>query len=182
MTLDPCFTRTGAQGETISQRGACLEFGRARLAIGECAAGEQVMRWKAIRFITAAILGAAVAGTAAAQQFPTRPVTLIVPWSAGGPSDIALRSLATATEKHLGQALVLENRPGASATLGPMQMAASARPGGYTIAQITLPVFRYPFLTKTIADPGKDFTYILGLSGYTLGVAVRSDAPWKTFQ
>jgi len=68
-----------------------------------------------------------------AQNYPTRPVTLIVPWPPGGPSDIVLRALASATEKHLGQPFVIENRPGASATLAPMQLGASGNPDGYTI-------------------------------------------------
>jgi tripartite-type tricarboxylate transporter receptor subunit TctC len=61
-------------------------------------------------------------------------------------------------------------------------MAATARPDGYTIAQIPITVFRFPFMTKTTFDPSTDFTYIIGVSGYTFGVVVRDDAPWKRFQ
>lgn len=140
------------------------------------------MRWILMR---TAILTVAVfapwAGPVLAQNFPTRPVTLIVPWGAGGSTDATLRALAAATEKHLGQSIVIENRPGANATLGPAQMAATAPPDGYTISQIALGVFRTPFQRKTAYDPRTDFTYIIGVSGYTVGVVVRSDAPWKTF-
>jgi tripartite-type tricarboxylate transporter receptor subunit TctC len=108
-------------------------------------------------------------------------VTLIVPWPAGGTTDIGMRALATATEKHLGQPIVVENRPGGSGTLAPGQMAATAKPDGYTLAQIPITIFRFPFMTKTTFDPAKDFTYIVGVSGYTFGVVVKSDAPWKTF-
>jgi tripartite-type tricarboxylate transporter receptor subunit TctC len=108
-------------------------------------------------------------------------VTLIVPWAAGGTTDVALRALATATEKYLGQSIVIENRAGASGTLGPANMAATAKPDGYTISQLPITVFRQPFMTKTSFDPTRDFTYIIGLTGYTFGVVVRSDAPWKTF-
>jgi len=118
---------------------------------------------------------------ARAQDYPTRPVTLIVPWPAGGTTDVALRALATATEKYLGQSIVVENRAGASGTLGPANMAATAKPDGYTISQLPITVFRQPFMTKTSFDPARDFTYIIGLTGYTFGVVVRSDAPWKTF-
>src|SRR2546421_430916 len=59
----------------------------------------------------------AFAGVAQAQQFPARPVTLIVPWPPGGSTDIAMRALASATEKHLGQSIVIENRPGAGSSL-----------------------------------------------------------------
>src|SRR6266516_2173377 len=116
-----------------------------------------------------------------AQSFPVRPVTLIVPWPAGGTTDVGMRALATATEKYLGQSIVIENRPGGSGTLAPGQMAATAKPDGYTITQIPITIFRFPFMTKTTFDPSVDFTYIIGISGYTFGVVVRDDAPWKTF-
>ena len=119
---------------------------------------------------------------ARAENFPARPVTLIVPWPAGGSTDVGMRALASAAEKHLGQSIVIENRSGGSGTLGPGQMAATARPDGYTIAQIPITVFRFPFMTKTTFDPSTDFTYIIGVSGYTFGVVVRDDAPWKSFQ
>lgn len=137
------------------------------------------------RFIIAlAVCFAAMvaAQTAQAQSFPTKPVTFIVPWPAGGSSDLVMRALAEATSKHLGQPLVVENRPGASGTLGPAQMAATAKPDGYTIAQMPITVFRLPYMTKTTFDPTKDFTWIAGLTGYTFGIVVRKDAPWKTFQ
>src|SRR5262245_15299360 len=95
------------------------------------------------------------AAGAQAQTFPTKPVTLIVPWPAGGSSDLALRALADATQKHLGQQIIIENKAGASGTLGPAQMAAAAKPDGYTIAQMPITVFRLPFITKTTFDPTK---------------------------
>jgi tripartite-type tricarboxylate transporter receptor subunit TctC len=140
-----------------------------------------------LQTIVGAVLAAGLAliswgGVTQAQNFPTRPVTLIVPWPAGGTTDVSLRALATATEKHLGQPIVIENRGGASGTLGPAQMAASAKSDGYTVAQIPITIFRFPFMAKTTFDPAKDFTYVIGLTGYTFGVVVRSDAPWTTFQ
>ena len=132
----------------------------------------------------AILLGVALCllgGVAQAQQFPTRPVTLIVPWPAGGSTDIGMRALAAATEKHLGQSIVIENRPGAGGTIGPANMAANAKPDGYTVAQLPITVFRIPFIQKTSFDPTKDFTYIIHVTGYTFGVVVKADAPWKTF-
>src|SRR5262245_30607858 len=133
----------------------------------------------------AGLIAAAIvsfSASAYAQQFPTRPVTLVVPWPAGGGTDIGMRALAQATEKHLGQKIVIDNKPGASGTIGPANMAANAAPDGYTVAQIPITVFRQPFLQKTAYDPAKDFTYILQVTGYTFGVVVKADAPWKTFQ
>src|SRR5712671_6496754 len=97
----------------------------------------------------------AISRSARAQAWPTRPVTLIVPWAAGGSTDVALRALAKATEKHLGQSIVVENRAGAAGTLGPANMAATAKPDGYTISQLPIPVFRQPFLTRTSYEPAR---------------------------
>lgn len=136
---------------------------------------------------TATMLGTAFSIAAAfnfslAQDFPTKPVTLIVPWTVGGVTDVAMRALAKATEKYLGQAFVIKNRPGASGTLGPMQMARVAAPDGYTLTQVPLRLFSVPFLQETTFDPAKDLTYIIGVTGYTFGVVVNADSPWKTFQ
>ena len=139
------------------------------------------------RVLTVAVMAAVAvalgfAGAAQAQTFPSKPVTLIVPWPAGGSTDLAMRAFAEAAQKHLGQPVVVENRAGASGTLGPAQMAATAKPDGYTIAQIPITVFRLPFMARTTFDPAKDFTYMAGLTGYTFGIVVKSDSPWKTFQ
>lgn len=141
------------------------------------------MQRRSLAALAVAVL--ALFGSASAirsEAFPVRPITLIVPWPAGGGTDIGMRALAAATEKHLGQTIVTENRPGAAGTLGPAQVASSTRPDGYIVTQIPITVFRLPFMTKTAFDPATDFTYIIGVTGYTFGVVVRADAPWKTFQ
>lgn len=117
-----------------------------------------------------------------AQSYPSRPVTLVVPYPAGTATDITLRTLTSAAEKHFGQPFVIDNRPGGAGTLAPAQVATTAQSDGYTIAQIPLPVFRVPFLRKVNYDPANDFTYIIGITGYVYGIVVRSDSPWKTFQ
>jgi hypothetical protein len=134
-----------------------------------------------LRLVPGAAALPALTRFARAQTFPSKPVTLIVPWPPGGTTDVAVRALATATERHLGKSIVIENKAGAAGTLGPAQMAALAKPDGYTVSQLPISVFRLPFMSRTSFDPAKDFTYIIGLSGYTFGVVVRSDAPWKTF-
>ena len=132
--------------------------------------------------ILAALAGLAFALAAHAQQFPSKPVTLIVPWPAGGSSDIYFRKLGEIAAKHLGQPLVIENRPGGSGMNGPATMAKTARPDGYTISQLTITAFRVPHMQKVDWDPIHDFSYIIGLAGYTFGVVVRADSPFKTFQ
>ena len=129
------------------------------------------------------ILGAAAlafATAASAQPFPSKPVTMIVPWPAGGSTDITMRALAEATGKYLGQPVIVENKPGAAGTLGAGAML-NAKPDGYTVTQIPISVFRLPHIEKTPYDPLTDLTYILGISGYTFGVVVRTEAAWKTW-
>jgi tripartite-type tricarboxylate transporter receptor subunit TctC len=132
------------------------------------------------------IFGMAAAGlhttTAWSAEFPARPVTLIAPVSPGAAVDVTLRSLAVASEKYLAQPIVVENMPGASATLGPARIAAVTSPDGYTLTTILATAFRLPFLRKTAFDPASDFTYITSVARLTVGLVVRSDAPWTTFQ
>jgi tripartite-type tricarboxylate transporter receptor subunit TctC len=119
---------------------------------------------------------------AIAADFPTKPVTLICPWPPGGAADTFFRVYAESTKKYLGQPVIIENKPGGAGTVGPAAMAATAKPDGHTVAQISITLFRYQHMMKVDYDALKDFTYILGLSGYTFGVVVKSDAPWKTFE
>ncbi|PPA75544.1 hypothetical protein C4E15_15760 [Achromobacter spanius] len=117
---------------------------------------------------------------AQAATFPARPITLIVPFPAGGATDTQMRALAVAASKELGQTVVIANRPGAGGTLGPAAMAQTASPDGYTISVVVGTLFRYPFLQQVNYDPVKDFTYIACMTAYSYGIVVRQDAPWKT--
>ena len=92
-----------------------------------------------------------------------------------------MRALADATAKHLGQRVIIDNRTGVAGTLGPASIV-NARPDGYVIAQMPITVFRVPYMQKGSFDPLNDFTWIIHVSGYTFGVAVRADSPWKTWQ
>ena len=118
---------------------------------------------------------------AAADTFPTRAITLIVPWPAGGSTDTHLRKLAELAARHLGQPIVIENKPGAGGMLGPAGMARNAAPDGYTLSQLTVAAFRQPYMQKVDWDPLRDFTYIIGVSGYAFGMVVKADSPFKTF-
>jgi tripartite-type tricarboxylate transporter receptor subunit TctC len=120
--------------------------------------------------------------SAIAEDFPAQPVTVIVPWSAGGSTDMCFRVLAETTAKHLGKPVIIENKPGGGGTVGPATMAATAKPDGYTLSQIPLGVLRMPHIMKASWDPLTDFTYIINLSGYTYGIVVQKDAPWKTMK
>jgi tripartite-type tricarboxylate transporter receptor subunit TctC len=138
------------------------------------------MKRSALNLLFAALF-VAFALPVSAQNFPTKAVTLIVPWPAGGSTDIAMRAIAEAASKHLGQPIIVDNRPGGSGTVGPAQMAATAKPDGYTVAQIPITVFRLPLMQQTTWDANKDFTYIVHLTGYTFGVTVKADSQFKTW-
>ena len=83
----------------------------------------------------------ALSGAAGAQDYPNRPVTLIVPWPAGGLNDVVLRVIAEQAAKHLGQPIVIDNRAGGGGSVGPATMAATAKPDGYTISSLNTPGF-----------------------------------------
>ena len=126
-------------------------------------------------------LGAAVLPTAAvAQAFPVKPIKLIIAFPAGGPTDITMRQLADNAGKLLGQAVVVENKPGAGGTL-PAQALQTSQPDGYTVAQIPLGVFRIGYTTKINWDPVKDISYVINLTGYAFGIAVPADSPFKNW-
>jgi tripartite-type tricarboxylate transporter receptor subunit TctC len=138
-----------------------------------------------IRIHRAAAIAAAALATCIsplhAQDFPTRPITLICPWPAGGSTDTHLRKVAEIAAKHLGQPIVIENKPGAGGMLGPAGMASNAKPDGYTLSQLTVTAFRQPYMQKVDWDPIRDFTYVIGISGYTFGLVVKADSPIKSF-
>ncbi len=139
-------------------------------------------RRQCLSIALACSLGAIIAPAAQAEaNFPSKPITLIVPWPAGGSTDRHLRAVAQEASKELGQPVVVENRPGAGGTLGPSSMASSAKPDGYTISQYPLGMLRMPHMQKTSYHPIEDFTFIMGLSGYLFGLAVPADSPFETF-
>ncbi|HMH18918.1 MAG TPA: tripartite tricarboxylate transporter substrate binding protein [Burkholderiales bacterium] len=123
-----------------------------------------------------------LASGAAGQEFPSHPITLICPWPPGGSTDTHLRRFAEIATRYLGQPVVIENKPGAGGTIGPGNMAQTARPDGYTLSQMHMGAFRLPHMQKLAWDPVSDFTYIIGLSGYTFGVVVKSDSPFNSFR
>lgn len=133
----------------------------------------RVLQWLASLGILLAATAASAAG-----PFPNRPITLVMSLGSGG-ADMVYRKLAQAAEKELGQPVVVLSKPGAGGTLGAVQMAQSAKPDGYTIAASFAGLLRQPRLQAVEWDPMRDFTWIVGLGGYTFGTAVRADSPFR---
>jgi tripartite-type tricarboxylate transporter receptor subunit TctC len=110
-----------------------------------------------------------------------KPITIYNPFAAGGGTDVHLRLLGETAGPILGQPILVDSRPGAAGTLAPA-LLLNAKPDGHTLACMSINSLRYPHYQPTSWNPVRDFTYIVGLSGYTIGIVVRADAPWKTLE
>ena len=137
--------------------------------------GAKLLGWFAVALATA---GSGAAAGEDAGSYPSKPVTVIVPTAASVSGDILMRAFGDAVSKHLGQSIIVDNKPGGSGALA-AALVASAKPDGYTLLNITIPIYRVPFIQKTPYDPVKDFTPIILLGGYTLGGVVKADGPFK---
>ena len=123
-----------------------------------------------VRFLSKLLLALAVCTPAWAQPaFPSKPVTLVVPFPAGGALDIVARALAEEMRKHLGQTVVVDNRAGAGGTLG-SGLVARAAPDGYTILLGSVATHAIaPGLYRSLAyDPLKDFAPIMQVTSSPL--------------
>jgi tripartite-type tricarboxylate transporter receptor subunit TctC len=128
---------------------------------------------------TASAAGLVSTKASSATQFPVRPITLIVPWPAGGATDLSMRLLADIAGRELKQQVIVENRAGAGGVLA-MPTLQNAAPDGYTIAQLPLTIYRAPHTTKVSWDPIRDVTPILQISGVTFGVVVSADSQFTS--
>ena len=116
------------------------------------------------RLVLIALL--ALAAPAAAGAFPDRPITMVVPYAAGGSSDILARLLGERLARTLGQPIVIDNRAGAGSRLG-TEIVAHAAPDGYTLLLADMPHTIVPAIQKGVRyDPVQDFTPI-GVIGFT---------------
>ena len=88
--------------------------------------------------IALAGIGMLVSAASHAQDYPTKPITLIVPWPAGGSTDISMRAIAESASKVLGQPIAIDNKAGGGGTVVPATMAAAAKPDGYPLTKANL--------------------------------------------
>jgi tripartite-type tricarboxylate transporter receptor subunit TctC len=127
-----------------------------------------------------AVSALSVAGLASAASWPERPVQWVVPYAAGGGSDVIARLVAAELQKKLGQNLIVENKPGAGTIIGATFIQQS-KPDGYVVGTADSGTLAYnPSLySKLQYDPAK-FTYIGGLARFPLMLAVNEKSPFKT--
>ena len=141
----------------------------------------RMTRRRVLGLLAAGAMGPAAAKVLAqGERFPVRPITLWVPWPAGGATDLTMRLLADLAGRQLGQRVIVENRSGAGGTLA-MPILQQAAPDGYTIAQLPHPVLRAPHIQRVLWDPIRDTTPIIQVSGVTFGMVVPAGSPLKTF-
>jgi tripartite-type tricarboxylate transporter receptor subunit TctC len=140
------------------------------------------------RAIVASLLALAAAGSGLpiaahaqpAATFPSKPVTLLVPFPPGAATDAVARALAVPLAKHLGQQVIVENRPGAAGTMATSMVAQSAATDGHTVAIAPATIFRVPHLQKVPYETMKDLTFIMNFSGYTFSLVVAESTGIKS--
>ncbi|BEP39999.1 Bug family tripartite tricarboxylate transporter substrate binding protein [Variovorax sp. V15] len=129
--------------------------------------------------------GAAMAASpfARAQEYPAQLIKWVVPYPAGGGTDVIARVLAEAMRQTLGQQIVVDNRPGASTNIG-ADIVAKSKPDGYTIlsADNAVLAFNEHLFSKLPFSPEKDFTYIGAIGKFPLALVVHPDFPAKNFK
>jgi tripartite-type tricarboxylate transporter receptor subunit TctC len=131
--------------------------------------------------LTAAVCALPI--TAAAQSYPNRPITFVVPYGPAGSTDPISRQFATQLEKVLGVEVNVENKPGGSGTIG-FGIVARAKPDGYTIGLATNSILAYqPLVNQSLTFKTPDaYQPIAKLGEMPVILVVRADAPWKTFE
>jgi len=134
------------------------------------------------RFFAAVAIAASV-GASASAAWPQRPVRLIVPFGAGGITDIVARQVGQGMSEALGQSVVVENRPGAGGVIA-AQTAAAAPPDGYTVFMGTVGTqIVFPLLSNKLSyDPDASFKPVGMVSGSPYVLAVKADVPVASYQ
>ena len=133
--------------------------------------------------ISAALVAAMIATGAFAQEYPSRPLTYIVPFPPGGVTDNGARTIAKVLSEKIGQTVIVENKPGAGGIVG-AEYVLNQKPDGYTFmytASGPLGAFGYRY-KKLSFDPFTAFTPVHGMAFSPMIAVVRADAPYKTFK
>ena len=137
---------------------------------------------KTLKTLKTVLLACALAcGAVQAQTYPDKPITLVVPFAAGGPTDVVARMIAIPMGKSLGQTVLVENTVGAGGTIAASRVARSA-PNGYTLFIHHMGMATAPALYKKLSfDPLKDFEYIGQVVDVPMTMLARKDFPANNF-
>jgi tripartite-type tricarboxylate transporter receptor subunit TctC len=135
--------------------------------------------WKGLRISALLVAIVCCVAGAHAEDYPTRPVRMIVSYPAGGVADVTARIIGRRLGEILGQQIVVENRPGASGTLG-SNVAAKSAPDGYTLLLTPGDFIAMPSLAPQMAfDPDKDLLPVAMVTSTPLAVVAKIDAPFN---
>ncbi|HUL94044.1 MAG TPA: tripartite tricarboxylate transporter substrate binding protein [Burkholderiales bacterium] len=131
-----------------------------------------------IRFLGAALLAAAL--PCAAQQYPVKPILVVMPLQAGSAVDVMIRIVAQKMSENLGQQIVIENQPGAAGSIG-AERVKRAPPDGYTVGTLNDSILTMiPNIRQVGYDPVKDFAPVGVVAAITWVMVVNNDLPAKT--
>lgn len=127
-----------------------------------------------------ALAASALPSSSAAQAFPTRPITMIVPFAPGGSAEVLGREFAIEMSKLLGQNVVVELRPGAGGNIGAEHVARQSRADGYTVLLGSLSVSTNVSLMRLNWDPRKDLVPVAGIATVPNLLVIAADSPLKS--
>lgn len=135
-----------------------------------------------LRSAAAALLGLGLASAGLAQSYPSKPITWVVPFAAGGPTDVVARLLGASMSKTLGQSVVIENKVGAGGTIA-AAYTARATPDGYTFLIHHNGMGTAPALYRKLSfNPLSDFEYVSQVIDVPMTLVGRKDFPPKDFK
>ncbi|MEJ5357125.1 MAG: tripartite tricarboxylate transporter substrate binding protein [Desulfobacterales bacterium] len=137
------------------------------------------MRPSVVKIILVLALVGLASGSAFA--FPNKPITLIVPYPAGGATDVVIRPLAEAAGKILGQPVLVENKGGGGGAVG-VGSIIGKEPDGHLLSVVVTSLHRVAHINKLAFDTVKDVTPILRVGGYLYGILVQPDSKYKTLK
>lgn len=129
--------------------------------------------------LVAGALAAVVPQAAMADEWPSRPVTIVVPYGPGASNDTFTRMLATLLSRHFGQPFVVSNKPGASGSIGSLSVVKAA-PDGYTFLEMPSSIAGFTPILKVDLDPVKDLTPIALMARSPDAMVVNASLPVKT--
>lgn len=136
---------------------------------------------RCVRIILTLVFLAVCAAAAGAAEFPSQPITLIVPYPAGGATDVVIRPLAEAAGKILGQPVLVENKGGGGGAVGTGSIVGK-EPDGYLLSVVVTSLHRAAHINKLSFDTVADLTPIIRVGGYLYGILVRPDSKIKSLQ
>ena len=135
---------------------------------------------RSLVFASTASVFLPTASMAQTGDYPNRAIEIVVPASAGGGTDVLARAFGDAAKKHLPQAMVVNNKPGASGAIGMGEMI-NAKPDGYKLCMVIVEITILPHLGLT-KYTWEDFQPIVRLNADPAAITVRADAPWNTIE